>query len=83
MSFRDGVYMFHCHNLIHEDHAMMAAFNVTLLKQLGYEFNQTVGFENPLDSRFKAQNYSDDAFAPDAVSSAVASLASLSKYIGV
>lgn len=23
----DGVYMFHCHNLIHEDHDMMGAFN--------------------------------------------------------
>ena len=25
----DGVYMFHCHNLIHDDDDMMAAFNVT------------------------------------------------------
>jgi bilirubin oxidase len=24
-----GVYMFHCHNLVHEDHDMMGAFNVT------------------------------------------------------
>ena len=26
--------MFHCHNLIHEDHDMMAAFNVTALPEL-------------------------------------------------
>jgi len=32
----DGVYMFHCHNLIHEDHDMMAAFNVTSLENYGY-----------------------------------------------
>ena len=32
----DGVYMFHCHNLIHEDHDMMAAFNVTSLADFGY-----------------------------------------------
>jgi FtsP/CotA-like multicopper oxidase with cupredoxin domain len=27
----DGVYMFHCHNLIHEDHSMTAAFNGTFI----------------------------------------------------
>ncbi|KKA30415.1 hypothetical protein TD95_004581 [Thielaviopsis punctulata] len=31
-----GVYMFHCHNLVHEDHAMLVAFNVTLLGEYGY-----------------------------------------------
>ncbi len=31
-----GVYMFHCHNLIYEDHEMMAAFNVSILTDLGY-----------------------------------------------
>ena len=29
--------MFHCHNLIHEDHEMMAAFNVTHLEDFGYD----------------------------------------------
>ncbi|KAJ2976677.1 hypothetical protein NUW58_g8025 [Xylaria curta] len=32
-----GLYMFHCHNLIHEDQDMMAAFNVTALRDFGYD----------------------------------------------
>ena len=76
----DGIYMFHCHNLIHEDNAMMAVMNVTLLQQLGYDFNSTLGFVNPDDPRFIAQAYSDDDFTPDAVSSAVVSLAGLNAY---
>ncbi|KAK8117907.1 uncharacterized protein PG998_006188 [Apiospora kogelbergensis] len=53
----DGVYMFHCHNLIHEDHDMMAAFNVTALeaKELGY--NQTTDFADPMDPRWRARPY--------------------------
>jgi hypothetical protein len=41
----DGVYMFHCHNLIHEDHDMMAAFNVSSLKDWGYP--ETTQFIDP------------------------------------
>lgn len=51
----DGLYMFHCHNLIHEDNAMMAAFNVTLLKELGYP--ETQGYNDPLDTRYAAKPY--------------------------
>jgi bilirubin oxidase len=35
-----GLYMFHCHNLIHEDHEMLAAFNVTQVQ--GLNLNETV-----------------------------------------
>ena len=33
--------MFHCHNLVHEDHDMMGAFNVSHvdLKAFGYDDN--------------------------------------------
>lgn len=79
----DGLYMFHCHNLIHEDHAMMAVMNVTLLESLGYDFNTTTGYADPDDASFVAQDYSDEAFAPAAVSSAVLSLASLNPYQSV
>jgi bilirubin oxidase len=40
-----GLYMFHCHNLIHEDHEMLAAFNVTQVQGLG--LNETVSFSHP------------------------------------
>ena len=48
----DGVYMFHCHNLIHEDHDMMAAFNVTSLSDWGY--TETTQFIDPMEQRFRA-----------------------------
>ena len=76
----DGVYMFHCHNLIHEDHSMMATMNITLLEELGYKFDDSIGYDDPMDTRFAAQDYSDAAFAPSAVSSAVMSLASMNPY---
>ncbi|EJD37915.1 bilirubin oxidase precursor [Auricularia subglabra TFB-10046 SS5] len=50
----DGVYMFHCHNLVHEDHDMMAAFNVTdLLSDFGYTDTARLG--DPLDARFRSK----------------------------
>ncbi|KAK1574178.1 multicopper oxidase [Colletotrichum navitas] len=50
----DGVYMFHCHNLIHEDSDMMAAFNVTVLPDFGY--NETK-FIDPMEARWRAKPY--------------------------
>jgi bilirubin oxidase len=51
----DGVYMFHCHNLIHEDQDMMAAFDVTKLSNFGY--NETTDFHDPEDARWAARPY--------------------------
>jgi bilirubin oxidase len=48
--------MFHCHNLIHEDHAMMAAFNVTALEGFNFPPN-TAEFVDPLDPRFRAKPF--------------------------
>ena len=75
----DGIYMFHCHNLIHEDHSMMAVMNITLLEALGYDTN-TTSYADPTDSRFAPQAYSDEAFTLDAESAAVLSLANLNPY---
>jgi bilirubin oxidase len=59
----EGLYMFHCHNLIHEDHDMMAAFNVTSLGDWGYP--ETTIFIDPMEERFRAKdiglNDDDDA----------------------
>jgi bilirubin oxidase len=52
----DGVYMFHCHNLIHEDHDMMAAFNVTSLSDFGYP--ETTHFIDPMEQRYRAKQQS-------------------------
>lgn len=51
----NGVYMFHCHNLIHEDQDMMAAFNVTALQNFGY--NEKTDFSDPMDQRWRAVAY--------------------------
>ncbi|KAH4076860.1 hypothetical protein HBH50_011540 [Parastagonospora nodorum] len=53
----DGVYMFHCHNLIHEDHDMMAAFNVTELKDFGYP--ETTRFIDPMEERWRSRPITD------------------------
>jgi hypothetical protein len=63
---QNGIYMFHCHNLVHEDHLMMDVFNVTanpLIAALGYGESQT--FDNPMDERFTAKVPSADTFSLD------------------
>nr|POE77559.1 bilirubin oxidase [Quercus suber] len=70
----------HCHNLIHEDNTMLAAFNVTALNNLGYDFSSTQQFADPLDSRFSAQVYDASKFTPDAIKKAVDDLAALNAY---
>ncbi|KZL87702.1 bilirubin oxidase [Colletotrichum incanum] len=50
----DGVYMFHCHNLIHEHSDMMAAFNVTVLPDFGYKETK---FIDPMEERWRAKPY--------------------------
>jgi FtsP/CotA-like multicopper oxidase with cupredoxin domain len=76
----NGMYMFHCHNLIHEDHAMIDVFNVTKLEALGYAFNSTQVYANPMDAKFAALPYKKQDYSLDAEMSAVSSLASLNAY---
>lgn len=52
----NGLYQFHCHNFIHEDHEMMDVFNVTALENLGYNLAGTLSFDDPTDSRFCARD---------------------------
>jgi len=56
----NGLYQFHCHNLIHEDHNMMAVFNVTALAGLGYTNLQA--FDDPMDPRFLPQDYNAQCY---------------------
>ncbi|KAF2750399.1 Cupredoxin [Sporormia fimetaria CBS 119925] len=56
----NGVYMFHCHNLIHEDNDMMAAFNVTALQNFGY--NELTDFDDPMDPRWRARPFTSAEF---------------------
>jgi len=58
----------------------MAAFNVTLLTELGYEFNSTHGYDDPEGNEFSAVDFSTNAYDNDAKHSAVRSLGSLNAY---
>jgi bilirubin oxidase len=81
----NGVYMFHCHNLIHEDHDMMAAFNVTQLQELGY--NEQTDFSDPEDPRWSAVSFIQaewtgrtGPFTQDAVTAKIRELARQQPY---
>lgn len=76
----NGLYMFHCHNLVHEDHEMLGAFNVTRLEELGYDFKSTQGYDNPDGQEYHAVDFSANAYESDAKHSAVRSLGSLNAY---
>lgn len=70
--------MFHCHNLVHEDHAMMAAFNITALDVLGYDDVEDLG--DPNDPRFVAQEWSAEAYSYDNIQSTLTYLGGLGAY---
>jgi bilirubin oxidase len=74
----DGVYMFHCHNLIHEDHDMMAAFNVTALSDFGYP--ETTRFLDPMEERWRAKPISSAADSQQALFDKCALFESLEAY---
>ncbi|KAK3401355.1 bilirubin oxidase precursor [Sordaria brevicollis] len=76
----DGVYMFHCHNLIHEDHEMMAAFNVSVLEDLGYDETHYV---DPMEERWRARQQSVEAFGDGRIEERVREMAGYRPYDGV
>jgi bilirubin oxidase len=80
----DGLYMFHCHNTIHEDHSMMDAFNVTLLQDMNYPSPTLV---DPMDPRFAPKKYDNQDlsarsgdFSDSSISSLLQYYASLNAY---
>jgi bilirubin oxidase len=52
-----GVYMFHCHNLVHEDHDMMASFNTTEIDLSAFGYPDNVTFTDPLSPIWRAKEY--------------------------
>lgn len=74
----DGVYMFHCHNLIHEDHDMMAAFNISVLQDFGY--SEKTRFIDPMEQRWRSKPINGADFTPQAVQARLAEFAGLDAY---
>jgi bilirubin oxidase len=76
--------MFHCHNLIHEDHEMMAAFNATVLPDYGY--NATY-FVDPMEEIWRPRPYQltefssqSGPFTPQAITSRINEMAAYNPY---
>ncbi|KAF2269945.1 Cupredoxin [Lojkania enalia] len=76
----EGVYMFHCHNLVHEDHDMLVAFNVTQLPNWGYD-NSTI-FIDPLTPEFRPKDINSEDYTKDAIMSKLAWFYSTNAYNG-
>jgi bilirubin oxidase len=74
----DGVYMFHCHNLIHEDHDMMGAFNVSVLQDFGY--TEKTKFIDPMEPRWRSKPIVPEDFTDDAIQQKLALFSSLEAY---
>jgi bilirubin oxidase len=75
----DGIYMFHCHNMIHEDHEMMAAFNVSVLTDLGY--NETnYYYIDPMEPLWRPRPIVPADFTDAAIKARVEFLASFEPY---
>ncbi|KNG45471.1 bilirubin oxidase [Stemphylium lycopersici] len=60
-----GVYMFHCHNLVHEDHDMLVAFNVTQLEKWGYD--NTTMFIDPMEPQFRPKDIKNADYTESAI----------------
>ncbi|CAN9251773.1 unnamed protein product [Alternaria alternata] len=70
--------MFHCHNLIHEDHDMMVAFNVTNLEKWGYD--STTVFIDPMEPEFRPKNIDTADYTEEAIRSKLDWFYSLNAY---
>ncbi|KAK0389117.1 hypothetical protein NLU13_2692 [Sarocladium strictum] len=73
----DGLYMFHCHNMLHEDNEMMAAFNVTQLQDLGYP---ETSFADPMEQRWRAIAFDAQDYDADAIKTKIEAMALLQPY---
>ncbi|KAF1962331.1 bilirubin oxidase [Byssothecium circinans] len=73
-----GVYMFHCHNLVHQDNDMLVAFNVTNLEKWGYT-NDTL-FINPMEEQFRPKPYNAADYTENAIMKKIAWFYSTNAY---
>jgi bilirubin oxidase len=79
-----GAYMFHCHNLIHEDNDMMAVFNVTAMEEKGYTQED---FEDPMNPKWRAVSYArsdftarSGSFSEDSITARIMEMAAEEPY---
>ena len=61
----NGVYQFHCHNLIHEDHEMMDVMNVTALAALGYADSDLNEYSDSSNPKYQAKDIEASYYESD------------------
>lgn len=61
----NGLYQFHCHNLIHEDHEMMDVMNVTALAALGYADSDLNEFSDSSNPKYQAKDIASSYYESD------------------
>lgn len=78
-----GVYMFHCHNLQHEDNGMMGAFNVSEvdLSSFGYPDNAT--FTDPLAGIWRSKPITASTSAQDVQNNLLPMFLGLGAYVEI
>ncbi|KAF2454984.1 multicopper oxidase [Lineolata rhizophorae] len=74
----DGIFMFHCHDLIHEDHDMMVAFNITQIE--GFNYTKSTKYIDPMDPRWLPAPVEDSIYETDNVMAKLEMFASLGVY---
>lgn len=60
-----GVYMFHCHNLQHEDSGMMAAFNATSVNLTAFGYPDNATFTDPMAGIWRSRPYLSETTVED------------------
>ncbi|KAF2740193.1 Cupredoxin [Polyplosphaeria fusca] len=73
-----GVYMFHCHNLVHEDNDMLVAFNVSQLAEWGY--SEDTQFIDPMTPEFRPKDVNPDDYTTAAIMAKLAWFYSTNAY---
>ena len=91
----NGVYMFHCHNLVHEDHMVsrpgqiLVDLRLTRFQMMaaynvtaleGLGYDNVEGLADPTDSRFAAQWWTQDAYSDSSIQGTLSYLGGLGAY---
>lgn len=76
-----GVYMFHCHNLQHEDNGMMGAFNATAVNLTAFGYPDNATFTDPMAAIWRSRPIVANTSAQEMHDSILPMFLSLGAYV--
>lgn len=76
-----GVYMFHCHNLQHEDNGMMGAFNATAVNLTAFGYPDNATFTDPMAAIWRSRPVVANTSAQEMHDSILPMFLSLGAYV--